>query len=400
MQRTTAAGLTGLAVALAATAACTDDPAGGGDAAETAPFDEVRLVDMVNESARLLYELESAENRIVQDCLEREGFAVHDRFWFTASEPERQEALFRPDDWGSWLPEPDEAAEFGLGSWTIAAEGRDDPDLEAYYEYKGIVPDELGMSGDGPAGDAGPPDNGEFDALSPQEQYDWYTAYFGEATAVTEYGHLVDAQAPDNDGGADGGEIDLGDDFDYVEPEPGGCRREMIDALYGDGLELVQDPEGQEYREAVWTYRPANPVDDFAVYEEFDLLYRERMAEAEGLLVDCLAERGHPGWEFGEEGSLPLSDYFWELYEGEADVHDHPDLPDDVPGDYEGRKAFEIAFAVELAACGDETGFRETAEQSWADTQNEYYLSIETAVYAWQDEVRDILTTAQDLLEG
>ncbi|SDD97694.1 hypothetical protein [Glycomyces harbinensis] len=407
MQRTTTAGLIGLAVILAATAACSDDSgadAAGGDgepAGAGEEFDGPRLVDMVNESARLQYELESAEIRIIKNCMELQGFTVHDQFWFTAGEPAEQDALFGADDWGDWIPEVEEAAEFGLGHWAYSDEGQSDDALEAYYEHQGIDPsaEEAMASGDG--GGGAMPDNSAFEALSPQEQYDWYVAYWGEEAAAQENGYLIGEDRPDSGGEATDGEIELGGDFDYVQAEPGGCQREMIDALYDD-LQLVVDSEGEgdADRTAVWTWVPVNPVDDFAVYEEFDVLYGERLAAVQGELVDCLAEHGRPGWEFDEEGSLPISDYLYELYDGEVDVHEHPDLPGDAPSDYEGKKAFEIAFAVELAECGDETGYRETAAQAWADTQNEYYLSIETSVYAWQDQIRGILETAQEVIGG
>jgi hypothetical protein len=386
-----------VAAALALTAACTDDPKD--EAAEGAGevFEEPRLVDMVNESSRLLYELESAEKRIIQACLEEDGFTVHDQFWLAVGEPPaEQEELFGADDWGNWLPPLDEASKYGLGAWRLTEEGASSALAEEYAELKGYELD-TGLN-DTHAEGGGLPDNSEFEALDPAEQYDWYVAYLGEATAAQEYGHLT-GEEPADTGGGDGGEIDLGDDFDYVQPEPGGCQREMIDALYDD-LQLIETPEGEEYREATWSWRPLNPVDDFAAYEEFDLLYQERIAGVQGELVACLAEHGHPGWEFDEEGSLPTTDYFWELYEGSADVHDHPDLPDDAPDDFEGKLEFEIAFAVELAECGDETGYRETAAQAWGDTQEEYYVSIETQVYSWQEEVRGILTKAQDVLGG
>lgn len=403
--RTRAVGALGAVLALAAAAACTGDAAGGGagEAAEGQPFEEHRLVDMVNESNRLLYELETAEGRIIQNCLEAENFTVHDQLWFSISEPEESEALFGADDWGNWLPPLDEAAEYGLGVWAISDEGRDSDAAEAYREHQGYESEGLRSSDGEPGAGYDSVDNSAFEALSPQEQYDWAVAYFGAATASQEYGHLVgvDTSGSGDDSAGAEGEIGLSDDFQYVQPEPGGCQREMIDALYDD-LRLVEDPEGQEYRSANWAYRPVNPMDDFAKYEEFDVLFRERTAAVEGALVDCLAERGHPGWEFGEDGSsLPTTDYFYELYHGPGSVvGDYPDLPKDAPTDYEGKKAFEIAFAVELAECGDETGFRETVRQAWADTQQEYYVSIETSVYSWQEEVRGLLTKAQEALEG
>ena len=85
-----AAGALCAALALAAAAACTDDSGGGdGSGPEGAGevFEEDRLLDMVNESSRLLYDLESAEFRIIQNCLERQDFTVHDQMWFTPTEP-------------------------------------------------------------------------------------------------------------------------------------------------------------------------------------------------------------------------------------------------------------------------------------------------------------------------
>ncbi|MDA1360562.1 hypothetical protein O1R50_13075 [Glycomyces luteolus] len=397
LRKTRAAGALVAALALAAAAACSDDAkGGGGDAAsdgESAEFEAPRLVDMVNESNRLLYELESAEGRIVQACLEDGGFTVHDQWQFWISEPEEQDELYGADDWGSWLPSVEEASKYGLGAW-MHAEGADPDEVDEYADYKGYEL-ESGLTGEGPEG-AGMPDNSAFEALDPQEQYDWYVAYQGEAAALDEHGYLI---GEEGEVASDDDEIYTGDEFAYVQPEPGGCLREMIDALYDD-LRLVEDPEGSKVRGAYWHYRPVNPVDDFANAEDSQIMYDEAIAPVQVELVDCLAEHGLHGWEFDEEGSLPISDYFYELYEGTADVHDHPNLPDDAPTDFEGKKAFEIAFAVELAECGDETGFRETAEQAWADSQEAFYVSIETATYAWQEGVRAILTKAQEALQS
>ncbi|MEU6249357.1 hypothetical protein [Glycomyces sp. NPDC047010] len=395
--RTRTAGALCAALALSAAAACSGgaDPADGPEGAGE-EFDEDRLVTMVNESARLLYELEGAENRIIRNCLEDAGFTVHDEFWFTTYEPDEQEALFGAEDWGSWLPSSEEAALYGLGNWAFSAEGADDPEYAAYREYKGYLDDDAAALAEG-GGGANLPDNSAFEALDPQEQYDWHVAFYGEAIAIEENGYLIGEDHTQSDDADE--DLDFGDDFDYVQPEPGGCQREMIDALYGD-LRLVEDPEGQAYRTANWAWRPDNPMDDAASIDAAGIAYDEAMVPARTALIDCLEGKGRAGWEFDEEGSLPLTDYFYELYDGEVDVHDHPDLPDDAPSDYEGKKEFEIAFAVDLAACGDETGYRETATQEWADSQNDHYLSIETAVYAWQDEVRGILEAAQTAIEG
>lgn len=390
-----------LCAALALTAACTDDPGSGSGSEDPAvgeDFDEDRLVTMVNEGNRLLSELESAEQRIILGCLEREGFTVHDQFWFEPVAPaEEVKALYDEGDWGTGFPSAEEAAMYGLGSWAWSTEGASDPDLQAYYDYAGLA---LGDDADDLESDVDLPDNSAFEALAPEDQYAWAVAYFGEAAAIDEYGYLLGEDAPEPPDATGDEEIDLGGDFDYVAPEPGGCQREMIDALY-DGLELVEDPdEDQEYRSANWSWRPANPIDDAAVTEAADLAYQQALAPVNDELVTCLEGKGRTGWEFGEDGYLPLSDYFTELYEGEADAHDHPDLPADAPADYEGKKAFEIAFAVDLAACDDETGYGEAEAEEWAASRNDMYLSIEVATYAWQDEIRASLVKAQEVLEA
>ncbi|MDN3241045.1 hypothetical protein [Glycomyces tritici] len=395
MLRTTRlAGAFAAALALAAAAACTDD-AKDGDVPEGAgeSFEAPRLIDMVNESNRLLYELEAAEGRIVQACLEDQGFTVHDELYFVSGAFEPAEELVRADDWGSWLPSVEEAAEYGLGTWRFAPEA--DPDeVEEYMAYKGFEVDSEAMGG-------GPENGGnqsEFAALDPRDQYDWHVAYQGEAAALDEYGYLIGEESTQPE--AREGEVYTGDEFSYMQPEPGGCLREMIDALYDD-LRLVEDPEGGEIRGAYWHYRPENPMDDAEAMEDSKVMFHEGIAAVQGELVDCLAEHDRHGWEFDEESSLPVTDYFFELYEGEGSVvGDFPDLPDDAPDDYEGKKAFEIAFAVDLAECGDETGYRETAEEAWVASQESFYVSIETASYAWQEEVKSILTKAQETLES
>ncbi|MFC3493602.1 hypothetical protein [Glycomyces rhizosphaerae] len=399
MQRKTrAAAALAAALALAATAACTDD-AKDGDAAEDSGevFEETRLVDMVNESSRLLFELESAEARIVQACLEDDDFTVHDQMLFWVHEPEPQESLYEADDWGNWLPTVEEASKYGLGLWAHA-EGADPDEVEEYSAYKGhefadSLEDEMALEGR-PVG----PDNSAFEALDPQGQYDYYVAYIGEAAALDEYGYLIGEAREAADESED--EVYTGDEFAYEQPEPGGCMREMIDALYGD-LRRVEDPEGNKGRSAYWEYRPVNPMDDFANAEDSQTMYDEAIAPVQVELVECLAEHDRHNWEFDEEGSLPIGDYLYELYNGEGSVvGDHPDLPDDAPTDHEGKKAFEIALAVDLAECGDETGYRETAEQAWGDSREAFYVSIEVETYAWQEEVRAILTKAQEELES
>lgn len=396
--RTRAVGALAFALTLAAAAACTDDAKNGGDAAEGQASDEDRLLEMVNESSRIESELDTIQLRIVQRCLEDAGFAVHDEVELMGWEAGEITDLFTDYPFAQFMPTTADAEAEGFGFWaeTEEAQAEEGADTNAATEVQDGI-EEM-------------PDNSAWEALSPQEQYDWYEAFHGAEAAEEYYAFLIDPDAPNphEEGGRGGsgdtgedGEIGISDGPVYTAPEPGGCEREMIDALYGDGLRLVEEiglESGET--EAYWQYRPENPTWNEEAMEGIQAEYRERIVDVEAALVDCLAERGHPDWEFNEWGSLPIEGYFYELYWGEDEAGDHPLVPDDVPDDFEGKKAHEIELATDFAECGDESGYRETASQAYTDTQVEYFESVETATYAWQEEMRSILETAQKLLEA
>jgi hypothetical protein len=137
------------------------------------------------------------------------------------------------------------------------------------------------------------------------------------------------------------------------------------------------------------------------------------MSGEHGGFLDSITEAGHPGWEFDDTGRLVMRDYSSMLYTGEpfeefvpgeevpADTSPPvPDLPADVPSDFDGKLAYEVEMAVAFARCGDETGYRQTATSTYDAVVAEQYAAIEVDTYAWQDQIRDYIVKAQDLIAG
>jgi hypothetical protein len=391
-----AAGLIG-AAALAATAACTES---GGEAPEEGAEAEVAvdaagLLEMANENVRLSKELDAAEDRVIADCLEAQGFEVHDQRELGQNEPYEVASLVDAYPTADFLPDADIAAEWGFGWWAQTAEMFDSEETQDYYAE--AYPD--------PFADEPVFDNSEFESLPDDERRAWSVAYQGEeATAAMEY---TGAPSEDEESSEDGS-LEFGDGETPSEPKPGGCKLEMITALYGEPKQVELDLEGDYL---VWEWRPEQPGIE---YEAIEAEYAGRMADAEAGFLSCLDEAGYPGWEFDDSGRLAMHDYSAMLYTGEpfdpgvppgeeAPVDTSPpapDLPDDVPDDFDGKRAFEVDMAVAFAACGDDTGYRETANSTYDTVVAEQYAAIEVDTYAWQDQIREYTVKAQELIAG
>lgn len=387
------------AVALAMTA-CT----GGGDDAE-GETDELLL--MLNESRRLEAEAVAMEYRLVQRCLEERGHDVHDPRQFMTWEPAEITAIAAEHPHERIMPEADFAAEWGFGLWIYDAEA--DPD--AWREYEDAAWPRT------PEDTWDEIDDSAFEALSPEDQYAWYVDYLGREQARWTWGEHFGFEAPEEHRPeGDDGAIVIDEDLSE-EPRPGGCQLEMIEALYGEP-HLVRTEGGSAdsvdaYEE--WAYRPAVPLGEAsdlhtveaAIWSVERLLitdFRERVAAEEEAFLSCVADRGHGGWDFEETGGLNLFDYWGEIYEGEDYPGSdgggpYPDPPADLPSDFESLRAMELAMAVDLAECADDSGLREAAEQTWTQVHRDYYESAETDLYTWQQQMRDAIEEAQTLLD-
>jgi hypothetical protein len=344
-----------------------------------------QLTEMHNEGVRLIEELDAAEARIIQSCLEEQGFTVHPPDEFTSWPPEPRETFMDLSPYYWFLPTAEEAARRGFWQWTTlpGAEAYEDGELYAEFEEH-----QEALHG-APLSEWMGEELDEFYLLDEEDQYAWYVAFEGEARAAGEHGYLVglESTATNDDGEAVA-----------TYPPPEGCLREMVEAVYGG----LGDTDGEDYWDRSML-RPEQPDGDWSAMNE---RYEERTADAEGDLLDCLADRGRDGWEF-YEGNLLVHSYLSESGEGEHPLSSYedsgtrwPDPPSDAPDadDLEGWLAFERDMAVDFAECGDESGFRAAAEHAWQQAQLRYYLDIEEETYAWQEEMRGYIEQAQEVI--
>ncbi|THV35636.1 hypothetical protein [Glycomyces buryatensis] len=397
-----------VAAALAATGACS--VFGGDEAGEGGDGDAAtRLVNALNESTALQQELSAAELRIVQTCLEDQGQTVHDQYELAPWDETEQESLVEYYPHEEFLPSAEEAEKWGFSAWTNTGEGSEDPELDAAIA-------DVNPEGEDEMQDV---DNSEFETLSPQEQFDWYAAFYGEEYATEYYGWALEEEgsieeaetAETAEGDAASGEIDVEGGDGYSEPKPGGCKLEMIHALYGEPEEVTEDlGDGDSFSH--WSYGLEMPTGTEESWQEMEDGYRAAVAEVEDAFLTCLSEGQLGEWEFDESGYLPIWEYFIVVYNGgeggdlsefpvgEMPDYDIPEIPADLPSDYEGRKAYEIEMATGFVACGEETGYSETAGNAWDQVQLDFYLSIEQELYAYQESVREAIDKAQGLIEG
>ncbi|WP_335986028.1 hypothetical protein [Glycomyces sp. MUSA5-2] len=423
-----AAAAAAAAAVLALTAGC--GMLGLGEDAEESDAD--RLVEMLNESNRVDAELSAAEFRIVEQCLEAEGYTVHEPWMMQSYEPEEQESLTDYYPHETFLIDPEEAAEYGFGQWANSPDGWEDPAAEDYYAAEEEEYEDEGTWEE--------PDSTEWDALSPEDQYGWYVAYQGQEYAEWQYGTAQDyadmmngegewaedaVEEPSSDSTEEEdtsdeaveeeGSIDFEEDDMGPEPKPGGCQLEMIEALYGEP-ELVEETYegegGAEESYTYWTYRPENPAwADEAMWEDIEADYAAKMADLQDELVECITGKGYEGWEFDQYNSLPVYEFFNTLYYQNASEEEQdmmlgdteavvPPLPDEAGDSYEEWKAYEIQTAVDFAACGEESGYADASEKAYEDAHVTAYAAIEQDVYAWQEDMRDAISKAQELLDA
>jgi hypothetical protein len=338
---------------------------------------EQQLTETYNEGVRLEAELDAAEDRIVQDCLEAQGFTVHDPWEFRV-EPvvERETFLDTPSyDW--FLPSVEDAERRGFWQWTTlyAPETVEDGDAlmaewDAAQAEMGWVTIEFTDEEQ---------EEHEFFGLTDAEQFAWYVAYGGQEWAELYHPDLAGIEIEESEG--------------EIEIPTGGCRLEMIEAVYG-GLE-----EGED----AYSPRPTRPDGDWTRMKE---RYAEETADAEDGFLDCLEGRGQDGWEFFE-GEILVHSYLSAAGEGDYALNEYPDAgvrwpdpPDDLPeaDDVQGWLDYERGLAADFAECGDESGYREAAVHGWQQAQLRYYLDIEGAVFAWQDEIRELIAKAQEVI--
>lgn len=331
--------------------------------------DEARLIAAMEEADDVAGELEAVVKRLLRECMEDKGFTVHDEaelfIWPT---PAEQTLEFEaPVD---HIPTAEEAAENGFMAWAVTYEGSEHAPEEEVPDYM----DDYHATMDMP-----------FYDLPGEERDAWDRAYRG--VEVEQW----------RDGDAD----------EMRRPEPGGCDGSVHRSIYGDPAR-VADPDAES---VYWQWGPTHPM--YVDWDHYDDLreWRELTATEEIAFLTCLDEGGNPGWELNDDGYVDT--YWWlkELYQPDPAnagiefdplpehlVNAMPEIPADVPYDYDKAFGIEIALAEDFAACADETGYREAGETRWRAMHIGRMLDHESEVLAWQDETKGYLEKAQDLL--
>lgn len=383
------------AAALASAAACSSSEGGDSETENPPPGEgtQTDLLELLNESDRLVAELVSAENRIIEQCLEDQGHTVHDQFTIMDIGGYESESLSLGLPTEGLFPEPDMAAKWGFGAWADTTEGMESPD---YAEYDAIrnpdEPDDSGEAGGLQEELGSAIDNSAFDDLSEDERLAWYIAYGGEEYAAWQgySDEELEEQYQDDEGV-------------WTTPKPGGCLLEMIESLYGEPELIVDEEEGTTH----WSGRPESPEFQGTADDEILPAYRERVADEESAFLECLIDRDRGAWEFSDTGELGIWGYFVGVYTGEWESGDGADYaegtpgpPADLPADFEGKRQYETELAVDFTECAAESGFGEASVTEWEAVHLEYYRSIEPELFAWQDEIKTALDESQDLIRG
>ncbi|MEU6859798.1 hypothetical protein AB0B28_13115 [Glycomyces sp. NPDC046736] len=368
-----------------------------GDDDPEEPTGAAALLASLNENRRLEDELGDIERRIVLDCMEEQGHTLHDPYELQIWDTAEQQSLVERYPFSGFLLDREIALEWGFGRWASTDQAMT---TGVYQEYMERFWPEFA---DADAAYA------EFNELEPEALLDWYIAFMGQDWAVHRTGYefaveFLDIEEPQVDPDAN---LELtGNPDASVAPAPGGCVLEMIETLYDQPRPVPVTGQSDAY---VWTWGPENPedsADQAALLAE----YRSAVAEAEDAMVDCLAEDGREGWVFDDTGALPVGRHLSAVYypemewvgvDGEElDAPAFPAPPTDVPTDLEGRKAFEVELALAFVDCGETSGYREVATAAYDRVQLDFYTSIETELFTYQDDLREALAQAQDVVGG
>jgi hypothetical protein len=378
-----------------ACAAADDDPASGpSDSSTTEPAlgDLERLDLLWADVAAAQAELRLHEAGLILDCLETEGFTVHNAEAMTGqwhhTGPAPSRVIANLDD-PVGLPDAAEAESRALGHWLDFAdaygdqEGIDLREAELTADAETDEPEgvEVDLSSIESAGEG-------WDALAVADQMAWEIAYRGLDWAVT-------SKTASVLGADDWAALDLpGEQWapaDTVSTSPQGCQGEALTALHGEPRRVDRGFGGSQ-----WVWGPTVDVSaDMLGSVDFGSL-----PEADAFLA-CLADAGHPDWTLTDTGTLDVHDHWRDQYLPEAaQRHEdgtveyrHSDITDADRERYEAVKSDEFAAAAVIVSCDEASGYTETATAGSERRFTESFLDIEPAQ-------RDYLAELQAVLDG
>ncbi|MQM27565.1 hypothetical protein [Glycomyces albidus] len=367
-----------LVVPLVLTACSAEEPV------EVTDEDIVAIERSIVNISALGWELIQAESRVGSQCMQDQGFTVHDPIaLFGNGIPHRFEGFHSPY---SRIPTVEQAERFAFGEWVHQTESDAAVEMRADPDFLAINAEDDGWWD--PAFDR---EREEFDA-----QGEEYAAAWSEAWKGTERYEYDQAFQEAMETAEDPTEVDLGE-----QPPFGGCELETIEIVYG-GPESWESDDGQTN----WTRpgREESPLTAIGDGEIYGLMAPE-YAEEEQAFLDCLADRGYGAWEFDDHGYLPTGDYILknlygdttEAYEG-GELVEVAELPDDF--DASDPVAAEFAIALDFAECAEDGGLHDGSEEMFARLSVEQLIGSEAEIYAHEQELKGLIENAQEYIEG
>jgi hypothetical protein len=363
------------AMAALATASLT---ACGGSEEPNAPV--AGVADAVNAATDTEVELQETLNRLVIDCMEGKGFDVHPLYLTDldmqgGTDREYKQLIGSEPPYKSDLPSLEKAGKEGFGNSKYF-----DPDIDIKAE-KEKASEELG-------------EDDPFYAESESYQEEYEKAQNGE-----EY-YEFSRQSFE------------ADDPKTSEDAPmvGGCTAEVNKAVYVKPTKLDEDEGGGEF------YGIAKPdaITDFQA--QLDLFQTDKLLDSRDKLYKCVEAEGYPYFEYTEGLGLGFARYVDGFYadtangpgaqstgsgdggQGEVTEKSDVELPPGAPWEFDKAYEEEKAFAVVVATCADDTGFRKTAKSEWDGAMVQLASDNEDEIFAWHDDLKSALEKAQQLL--
>lgn len=379
-----------LACSLAATA-CGADTDGPADppSATPAASDLERLDRLWADVAAAQFDLRLRESERIIDCLESEGFDVHNiesmtSTWnFTGPGPS---AILASHDDPVDLPTAAEAEERALGFWLGFAHTYDDragidlreaelsADEESAFD-EGFV--EADLSSLEPAGEG-------WEALPAVEQMEWEIAYRGvDWASSSKTASVLSADDWSRLGLPDGTWVPA----DELDTSPQGCQAQVLTGLHGEPRQVENGFAGAQW---VW-----GPTLASAAPEPYAL---DAVLEAEPFL-ECLAAAGHEDWTLTDTGGLDYYDHWQDQYlpeaaaqheDGTTEYRDS-DVTDADRERYETVKAAEFAAAAAIASCDESTGYTEAVRTAFEQRLTQDLLAGESAQQTYLAELETAL---------
>ncbi|QSB04550.1 hypothetical protein [Natronoglycomyces albus] len=341
---------------------------GGDDSDERNP-EESKYLQILNDGIDLENQLSEHEARFLRQCMEDQGFDIHDPLETEAHpEPERDN-LTEENPSMPVLLSVEEAEENAFGMWREAPQSGEGP-------------------GDGPQRGS---DNYEFFEQPADYQRDYYTALYG--TELMEYRSPWLVQEVEEDAVSETGSMG-------TEPKPEGCKGDMVDAVYGGGQIVSETVTDDEW--SYFTYRPEMPQ-LMTWNEQVESMRTDEVVETQLAFETCLADNGQGEWEFDEQGAMQVDVYFTMLYFGTSEALGSDDWyqgpsPDPSLSDYEEIRAHEFDLAGTFAECNEETEASDVIGGAWLELQLEQMRDLESEFVAWQDQMKEHLQDLQALL--